>query len=177
MDIVLSIQDVPERHSYLHFTKPYVKFPMLLLYENLKIEISQAQDLKGLHVAAVKGYAVVDDIIKKYPSIKFKFDLVTNETEGLMKLAFGEYDAMIISLSTVSYLIDTYSITNLRVAGTVGYDWNLCIGVRSDNPVLYSVIAKALNSLPKTKRDEIYRKWISLKDQDLFIMKFNSGIS
>jgi PAS domain S-box-containing protein len=54
------------------------------------------------------------------------------------------------------------------VAGTVGYDWNLCIGVRSDNPVLYSVIAKALNSLPKTKRDEIYRKWISLAPRPVY---------
>lgn len=168
VDIVLSIQDVPERHSYLHFTKPYVKIPNVIVVRKSENRNFTVQDLRGLHVAVVKGYAVVDDIMKRYPSITFKFDFVTNETEGLMKLAFGEYDAMVISLSTVSYLIDTYSITNLRVAGTVGYDWNLCIGVRSDNPVLYSVIAKALNSLPKTKLDEMYRKWISLAPRPVY---------
>ncbi len=169
VDIVLSIQDVPERHSYLRFTKPYVRIPNVIVTRKSYTKNLTLKDLKGLHVAAVKGYAVVDYITQQYP--KIQFDLVKNETEGLMKLSFGEYDAMIISLSTVSYLIDTYSITNLRIAGNVGYGWNLCFGVRNDDPMLYSVISKALNSIPEHIRSDIYRKWISLAPKPVYYEK------
>ncbi|MCX8123240.1 MAG: transporter substrate-binding domain-containing protein [Spirochaetes bacterium] len=169
VDMVLSIQDVPERHLYLRFTKPYVRIPNVIVTRKSDTRVLALKDLTGLHVTAVKGYAVVDYILKKNPQIKF--DLVKNETEGLMKLAFGEFDAMVISLSTVSYLIDTYSITNLRVAGYVGYDWNLCIGVRNDNPMLFSIISKALDSIPESKRSIIYRKWISLAPKPVYYEK------
>lgn len=169
VDVVISIQDVPERHSYLRFTKPYVRIPNVVVVQKSNTKVKSIYDLKGMKVAAVKGYAVVNYITKNFPS--YTLELVKNESEGLMKLAFGEYDAMIISLSTVSYLIDTYSITNLRVAGTVGYDWNLCIGVRSDNPLLYSVISKALDSIPENKRTEIYRKWVSLAPRPVYYEK------
>lgn len=169
VDIVLSIQDVPERHIYLRFTKPYVRIPNVIVTRKSFTKNLTLKDLKGLHVAAVKGYAVVDYITQQHP--KIRFDLVKNETEGLMKLSFGEYDAMIISLSTVSYLIDTYSIANLRVAGEVGYEWNLCIGVRNDATLLYSIISKALDSIPDNKRSAIYRKWISLAPKPVYYEK------
>lgn len=169
VDIVLSIQDVPERRSYLQFTSPYVRIPNVIVTRKSFAKNLALKDLKNLHVAAVKGYAVVDYVLKQYPEIKFH--LVKNETEGLMKLSFGEYDAMIISLSTVSYIIDTYGISNLRVAGYVGYDWNLCIGVRNDNAVLFSIISKALNSISQTKRNAIYRKWISLAPKPVYYEK------
>jgi len=173
VDMVISIQDVPERHWYLQFTKPYIRIPNVVVVQKSNTKVKSIYDLKGMKVAAVKGYAVVDYITKKFPT--YTLELVKDESEGLMKLAFGEYDAMIISLSTVSYLIDTYSITNLRVAGTVGYDWNLCIGVRSDNPLLYSVISKALDSIPEKNKvncSENGFRW----HHALFIMKRNFGI-
>ncbi|MDH7553858.1 MAG: transporter substrate-binding domain-containing protein [Spirochaetota bacterium] len=166
VDIVLSIQDVPERHSYLQFTKPYVRIPNVIVVQKSNTKVNNLDDLAGMKIAAVKGYAVIDFIKKKYPS--FTIETVKNETEGLMKLSFGEYDAMIISLSTVSYLVDTYGITNLRIAGTVGYDWNLCIGVRNDDPVLFSIISKALNSIPESKRRAIYQRWISLAPRPFY---------
>lgn len=167
VDIVLSIQDVPERHSYLLFTKPYVRIPNVIVVRKSNERKLMLKDLKELHIAAVKGYAVIDYIMKLYPH--YNIELVNNEAEGLMKLAFGEFDAMIISLSTVSYLVDTYSLSNIRVAGTVGYDWNLCIGVRNDAPLLYSVISKALYSIPQDKKNSIYRKWISLAPKPFYL--------
>ncbi len=166
VDIVLSIQDVPERHSYLQFTKPYVRIPNVIVVQKSNTKVNNLDDLAGKKIAAVKGYAVIDFIKKKYPS--FTIEAVKNETEGLMKLSFGEYDAMIISLSTVSYLVDTYGITNLRIAGNAGYDWNLCIGVRNDDPVLFSIISKALNSIPESKRRAIYQRWISLAPRPFY---------
>lgn len=166
VDIVLSIQDVPERHSFLHFTKPYVRIPNVIVVQKSNTKVNSLDGLAGMKIAAVKGYAVIDFIKKRYPS--FTIETVKNETEGLMKLSFGEYDAMIISLSTVSYLVDTYSITNLRVAGNVGYDWNLCIGVRSDDQLLYSIVSKALDSIPESKRRAIYQRWISLAPRPFY---------
>ncbi|MGQ9843446.1 MAG: ATP-binding protein [Spirochaetota bacterium] len=167
VDIVLSIQDVPERHSYLFFTKPYVRIPNVIVVRKSNEQKLTIKNLKGLHIAAVKGYAVTDYIMKLYPH--YNIELVKNEADGLMKLAFGEFDAMILSLSTVSYLVDTYSLTNLRVAGNVGYDWNLCIGVRNDAPLLFSAISKALDSIPQDKKNSIYRKWISLAPKPLYL--------
>ncbi|MGB4270230.1 MAG: transporter substrate-binding domain-containing protein [Spirochaetota bacterium] len=166
VDIVLSIQDVPERHSYLRFTKPYVRIPNVIVVQKSNTKVNSMGDLAGMKIAVVKGYAVIDFIKKKYPS--FTIETVKNETEGVMKLSFGEYDAMIISLSTVSYLVDTHGIANLRVAGNVGYDWNLCIGVRNDDPVLFSIISKALNSIPDSNRRTFYQRWISLAPRPFY---------
>ncbi len=166
VDIVLSIQDVPERHSYLQFTKPYIRIPNVIVVQKSNTNVHSLDDLAGMKIAVVKGYAVIDFIKKKYPS--FTIFTVKNETEGLMKVSFGEYDAMIISLSTVSYMVDTHGITNLRVAGNVGYDWNLCIGVRNDDPALFSIISKALNSISDSKRRAIYQRWISLAPRPFY---------
>lgn len=169
VDIILSIQDVPQRHAYLNFTKPYVRIPNVIVTRKSFVKNLGVDDLKGLHVAAVRGYAVVDHVLKRHPY--YNIELVSKEAEGLKRISFGEFDAMIVSLSTVSYFVDTHSIANLRIAGMADYDWQLCIGVRNDNPLLFSAITKALDSIPESRRRSIYEKWISLAPKPLYYEK------
>ena len=166
IDGVLTIQEVPERREYLLFTRPYVRIPNIIVTRSTHSGDLTPEALAGMKVSSVRGYAVTDYLTTKYPALVL--DHVPNELMGLMKVSFSQSDAMIVSLSTASYFIEEKGITNLRVAGAVGYDWDLRIAVRKDLPVLQGILDKTLASMPQDMRTEIYRRWIRLGSHSVF---------
>jgi len=82
---------------------------------------------------------------------------------GLRKVSFGMDDAMIENLATASPCFEKEGITNLKVAGETGYHSRLSFAIRNDWPELMSVLNKALASINKDTKIEIYPHWIHIQ--------------
>jgi len=54
-------------------------------------------------------------------------------------------------------------LTNLRVATTTPYKYELCFAVRRDWPELVSILNKSLDSMPDSEKTKIHNRWINVR--------------
>ena len=79
---------------------------------------------------------------------------VDSFAEGFEVLQSGEADALIGVWEIVSHIAEVEGIT-LYDAGPAGFEYVLNIGYRNDQPVLGSILQKALDSIPASARADM----------------------
>lgn len=161
IDIVGAIAVTPERLKFLIFTPPFFRSPSVFLTRKNYPDIIDRSDLRLKRVAVSESYAVENFLQTAEPLIILV--PVLNDLEGLKKVSSGELDAAASDLATASYMIEKSGMTNLKIAAETGMDYNLCFGINKENPVLASIMIKAVNSITEAEIRSIKKKWIQLE--------------
>jgi PAS domain S-box-containing protein len=161
IDVLPCVLKTPERSKFLWFTKPYLSFPMVILTREDAPFISGVQDFEDNKVAVVRGYATQELLEQDYPDRKFY--LANNLEQALKALSKGEVDAYVGNLASITYTTQKLGLTNLKVATTSPYKFELAFAVRKDWPQLVNILNKSLESLPDSERTKIYNHWISVR--------------
>ena len=160
-DILSLVMATPQRKLYMKFTKPYLNIPLVLvstLDETFYADVSAIHDK---YIGIVKGYAYGEILKVKYPNIKLVE--VESISDGLKKVEEKELFGFIGTLATVAYQIQKEYFSSLKIVGKFDEKWELGIGVRNDDPYLYSILEKAISSIDSDKHQQILNKWISVK--------------
>jgi len=166
VDLIGAIQNTPERREFLRFTTPYVTIPnSIVVRENLEGTLTPDM-MAGMKVVIVEGYSSYDYVEITYPDIML--EPVRDNPAGLQMVSFGRADAIITDLAVASYFIEKLGITNLRVAGSIDYTWELCFGSKKDWPVLQSILQKVLDDISPEEKAAIYRKWVNIPGVDIW---------
>lgn len=160
VDIIGAFAANPARIDYMHFTRPYLELPTVILVNKSQKHFLTLESMENMDLALPKDYAVVDFIRKYYPEIHYQ--PVYNYLAALLHVSFDEIDATIISLPQASYYIKDKGITNLRVAGHTEFKIFNRVAVRSDWPILARIIQKGLDSMTPQEHERIFRKWVTL---------------
>ena len=162
-DVWSVVAATPERSKYMLFTKPYIESPAVIVVRSDVGGQLEVQDLKGMKVTVSSGYAVHEILKQRYPDMAF--DPVLDPLTGLKKVSFGMADAMVINVALASHLMEKAGISNLHMAGEVGYTYRWGFGSRADWPELHAILEKGLAQITPEERQAITRKWVALKDQ------------
>jgi signal transduction histidine kinase/ABC-type amino acid transport substrate-binding protein len=157
------VASTPQRAEYMLFTKPYIESPAVIVVRSDVKRRLTVDDLKGMKVTISSGYAVHDTLKRRYPDMAF--DPVPDPLTGLKKVSFGMADAMVVNVALASHLMEKAAISNLRMAGEVGYTYRWGFASRDDWPQLYTILEKGLAQITPEERQAITRKWVALKDQ------------
>ncbi len=180
IDMIFAAQKTPERSEYLLFSTPYIELPNMIIVRKNMEDAFTLEKMKGLKIACSEGSAVHEFLKANYGYL----DLypVKDEMTGLVKVSFGEADAMVVEISRASYSIEKAKITNLRVAGSAGYKYELCFASRKDWPVLTRILDKGLSLVTDADREAITRKWIVVSSESIlasrkFWVPFAAGLS
>jgi PAS domain S-box-containing protein len=161
IDVLPCVLKTPERSKFLRFTKPYLSFPMVILTREGAPFVSGIQDFGDNKVAVVRGYATQELLEQDYPDRKFY--LASNLEDALKTLSKGEVDAYVGNLASITYMTQKLRLTNLKVASTAPYKFELAFAVRKDWPQLANILDKSLESIPSSKRAKISNHWISVR--------------
>ena len=153
----------PERLKYMRFTKPYVKFPAVVLVRNSAKNFPKLSELQGKRVAVVSNYADHEYMARTFPNIPL--DVMPDISSGLRQLSFGKVDAMVLNLASASYYIQKDGISNLQVTQDTDFVFDLSFAARSDWPLLISILEKGMANITPAEKKEILSHWISLKKQ------------
>ena len=159
-DILTSNQNTPERREFLRFTDPFISVPNVIIVKKDIDTPLTLKELSGKRVAIVKGYTVSEFVKKKNPSINIVY--MKDDIKGLQMVSFGQVDAFIADTGVASYYIEKFGISNLKVAGDVGFDYNLCFSSRKELLLLNSILQKGLSLVTQEERESIHDKWIHL---------------
>ena len=176
-DIFSLVVDTPNRRSYLNFTKPYFAFPLVVATKHNKSFVADISTIKDEKLSIVKGYAFIEILKNRFPNINLVE--VSNITNGLKlvesDVVFGHID----TLPVLGYQIQRGFLDTLKIAGKFDDKWELGIGVRNDDNLLFSIINKATSIVPPESIQGILNKWISVKvDQKVdlnFLWKYIIG--
>jgi len=169
VDVLASVTRTPERSEYLLFTKPYMEFPGAIITRSSFTESLSLQKLHGKNIAIKAGYGARYYVVTNYPQVQV--DVVPDIHTGLQKVSSGVSDALLENLLTASYYMEKDAITNLHIAGETEYIYRLAFAVRSDWPMLQSILDKGLNRVTLDERGVIYNKWVPLNARYLLVSK------
>ena len=158
VDVLAGTTYSPSRSKYLDFTEPYIEIPCVIITRVDTPGYKALEELAGKKVAVGAGYVLEEYLRRDYPNTDLipVYDIRT----GLRKVSFGEVDAFVGNIASISYFIEKERITNLKIAGETQYSVKLAFASRNDLPILNSIFKKALASISPHKQNDIYRKWI-----------------
>lgn len=159
IDLLDAAAPTPQRDEFLTFTKAYLGYPLVIVTGREVGFIAEMSDLDGKMVAVISGSAAHDLLLKNHP--EYQLYLVDSVSEGLMAV---EKDGIVYigDIATVGYTVGHEGFANSKISGETPYRYDLSIAVNKANPILASIMQKALTAIPDEKRHEIQRKWLSV---------------
>ncbi|MEZ8098865.1 diguanylate cyclase [Vibrio bivalvicida] len=161
LDIYPALPMTQEREEYLNFTRPYLSFPLMIITNQNIPYVRDINALDGMQVAAVKGYSSYDLLEDNHPNIILVG--VENVSDALEAVASGEVDAYVGNIATANYVMTREGYSNLKVSGLTPYRIDLRMAVRSDWPVLSSILQKSLDALSEEEKQTIYSRWVTVR--------------
>lgn len=161
LDVMLNIVKTPEREKYLLYTKSYALNPNSILslrdtpYDNL-------EQLFGKTVSLPKGFFYEEILKRDFPQINLH--LVRNVEESMKAVIFGKADAALGELAVFNHLKEREMMTNLVLSGEVklgGSNYSrLNIATRKDEPLLVSILSKAMAGVNPIEVKSLRQRWI-----------------
>ena len=167
IDLLPSLWHSDERAEYMYFTDPFLVLPYVIVTHRNDESIKTFYDLQGKTVAVARGYVQESVLKDHYPQIKRH--QVINVLEGLRAVSYGHADAYIGYHGSVSYLMTTNFLYDLKVVGETRVPelgpQGLYISVRKDMALLRDILQKAMDSLPEDEKIRLGEKWFAIKEQ------------
>ncbi|MGY3884710.1 ATP-binding protein [Aeromonas aquatica] len=155
-----TVVNLPARRQHLLFTSDYLTLKRLLISNNTREELSSLKELKGARVAASSASADITIISawQAEPVPFFSFD------EQLTALATGKVDYILASEGINEQLLRRGSDLKLHIAYSGNeLDVPMAMAVAKDNPMLASILNKALGSVSPQEMQLLQDKWFNLK--------------
>lgn len=160
VDIISGVAKTPDRSEYLLFSQPVIKYPAVIAVRKDFKGTPVLSEMKHMKICVGKGFAVIDYLKREYPGHEFRE--VPDEYAGLLEVEQGLSDAIITDLIKVSYLIKQKEFGNIKVAGEIGFSYALAFASVKTEPLLNSIIIKALDLISEKEKEAIFNKWVSL---------------
>ncbi len=171
-DVLALATATPQRASYLNFTEPYLSFSNVIATRVEELYVESVEQLKGKRVGVVMGHSPQEKMVLEYPGVELV--PVDSVADGLERVRVGSVFGFVGAVATIGQVIQGSDLSDVKIAGSLGFNRSLSVAVRSDDPTLLSVINKGLRSITSEERQEIHRRWIKVEyqaavDYDLII--------
>ena len=157
-DLLAVITPSTEREAELSFTRPYLLSPFVLVASTRTASPNTLDDMAGKRLALVRGNGLREFVFAAAPDIRFVD--VDNQAQAMEMLANGQVDAALVSLISARYMISRRYRDRLHITSTVGTEpAHMTFATNRDSPELYSIMNKALLSIPPEEMDDLTHRW------------------
>ena len=157
-DILPAASKTKERELYARFTYPYLDYKLAIITRNGEGYVSSLMDIIDKPIARKKGSALIGQLKELYPAVNIIE--VKDPLESFEMVASGEAYSTIAILPVASHYINKYDIESIGIAGYTNKRLRLSIAVRDDDPLLLSILDKALATIPYEEHKIIYDRWV-----------------
>ncbi len=168
IDVADVILQEPNIHEHLIPSTSFESDSLILASKLERPYISDITNAGDLNVAMIRGNDNLSFYVKKkYPNVNLHY--VENIDAGLKKVAEGEVDAYVGMFRPTAFAVTEKYANALKINGQFNtLQLKGSFGVREDDPILLSILNKAIEGLdPRIKR-EIINSWISVKQEKGF---------
>lgn len=157
IDCITGAGKTGDRAAYALFVGPILRFPLAVVSRDDGAAYSLAT-LAGKRVAVARGGTAEQYLRKHDPDLS----LVAAGTAGeaLVLVATGKADAAVENMAVAAYGIRAAGLANVKISGLVDGYAELYALVRSDWPLLASILGKAQESVTDKEREALMANWI-----------------
>lgn len=144
------------KRDYLPAT-PFLKANLAIVMNRGTEFIRDLSQLKNKKVGLLASTANTPKIMKNNPNIEWH--LVDKTNDGLQDVSSGKLDAIIDSTYVLNYLINTEHHKTLNIVGKLDYQVKSTFQITKKQPLLKSIIDKAINAIDNDTHQKIIDKW------------------
>jgi len=164
IDVQPTMRATPERHGGIVFTKPYSKFPLIIVTRSDAPFIGALDDLAGHKVVAETAYWYSDEIRRLHPTVKLR--TVPDSVQALRHVSQGDSDAYVGVLPVATWHMEHQGFTNLKIAAPADLTpAEFSFAVRGDWPLLAQALDLALDSVTAEEHRQIRQRWLNIPAQ------------
>jgi len=158
VDVVAAAMPADFDSDDMVFSRPYERFPEVVVSRVASVGIAGPEDLRGKKVAVREEASLMASLKSLLPHTTL-IPVVSNEV-GLQVVENGQADAYIGTLPAIDALIrDRYAAT-LRVVAPAGLDQDIAIGVRRDKARLARLIDQVIAGIKDNDRQVMRSRWL-----------------
>ncbi|MCX7984592.1 MAG: transporter substrate-binding domain-containing protein [Bacteroidetes bacterium] len=160
IDVITATAITQQRKEYLIFTDPFIHLQKVIVVRKSDPRKLTIDSLNGMKISIIYRSSVHERLLRE--GIQAILDTVPSTLESLYELSFGKVDASVANIATVSYIIERWGLSNLRIAGDFGPKDPYTMAIRNDWPEFASILNKALRAIPESKKNYLIKKWTGL---------------
>jgi ABC-type amino acid transport substrate-binding protein len=158
IDLLPATYYTTERSKYGLYSTGYFKMKDYLYVKDSVNDIKSLKNLNGKKLALIKDYGTIPKIQNKYPNINLVF--TKDLDESIQMLLDGRVDALYEGGVAVDKKIGDELITGVKGFPETSFEASsLHLFSRVDEPVLHSILQKALGAIKKEEKRKIISKW------------------
>lgn len=162
IDVLSCAAYTEERSTYLLFSEPHIRFPLIIISRKDGPKIGNVRDINGMRIALKENISTEATLHEK--GIPVTPHYVNSPKQALKAVSLGEADIAIENLAAASYIIEQQGYTNLKIAASTDFEeYALAIAIRKDWPLFQSIINKTLASMSDQQHQEIRQRWVSVR--------------
>ena len=169
-DILPAATKTEKRQAYAGFTYPYLDYKLAIITKADQGFVSNLMDVIDKPIARKKGSALIGKLQKLYPAVNIVE--VDDPLESFRAVADGKAYATISTLPVASHYINKYHLDSIGIAGYTNMRLRLSIAVRNDDPLLLSILDKALATIPPEQHKLIYDRWTGRQAVESFDYRY-----
>jgi len=162
-DLIGTAKATEERRTYLDFTTPYLSFPYVVATRNDQFFIDNFADVLDKTYTAVRDYSLASELRQRYPQLRVRE--VENNLEGLQQVRDGKAFGYIDATAVVAAALRQNGLVGIRISGQLPIGFEVSIASRNDEPLLHSIMQKAVASLAPEEIKRIQDKWLAVTVQ------------
>lgn len=169
-DILPAAAKTKAREKYAHFTYPYMDYKLAIITKSDQGFVGGLMGVIDKPIARKKGSALIPKLQKLYPSVAIIE--VEDPLESFRMVANGKAFSTIATLPVASHYINKYHLNSIGIAGYTDMRFRLSIAVRDDDPLLLSILDKALATIPPEQCKLIYDRWVGRQIAEPFSYRY-----
>jgi ABC-type amino acid transport substrate-binding protein len=155
-DVIFMVASTADRLEYMGFTTPhYTIGTSLATLGDQQVDIND----EGLRLLTIRNHAIEAWLDENHPDVKYVS--VDGYAAGLEMMQAGDADALAATWQPVYSHAEIAGIEGLYNAGPTGHEYDITIGYRNDQPVLGSILQKALDEIPLSALAQMFQSQIS----------------
>lgn len=158
-EILSGLNKTPDRSRFIDFTLPYFSTKaVIVINSDTKDKIETLKDVEGKTLGIVKDYFYEEIIRKRYPYIKIRH--VKSLNDAVMQVSDKKIFATIASLPLITYQINKYAITNIKIVAHTEPSNIFRVGIKKGDTYLQSIFNKIISTITENEQLEIQKKWM-----------------
>jgi len=159
IDLIQGSGKTAQREQYARFAGPFLQVSLGIVSQE-RHAYQRCHDLEGKVVAIAKGSTASEHIKAKFPGIKLIYTDTIQEALELVEM--GNADAVVDNLVVLNYLLNKEYFRELAIGGICHYKFKIYALVRSDYPLLHSILNKAIASISQEEILSNHEKLLNL---------------
>ncbi|GAB6074085.1 diguanylate cyclase domain-containing protein [Nautilia lithotrophica] len=157
--LTVSTDKTDDRMIYSVFSKPYVKYPLVIATKNNIGFIFDIEYLKNKKIAVGKNFTAAKLMLKEYPYMQYVY--VKDTDEALKMVKEGDVFGAIDILPVIAYKINKYEFNNLKISGQIPIDFQVRFMLSKKYEYLLPKINDAIDKINYKEKQKIYEKYIT----------------